>query len=157
MYFFTDDCSVTGPRIVVQFFHVLNDLCSDRIEVDVTNKSEEIVVFVAKDGFIAILEEMSCAVMASIEVYSVPGEEFFHNCRNALFAAFEQNMDVIVHKDPGIDGTFAIIDCLPEALQETHPVLVVLENYGFVDAPHHDMVQCAGDIETGLTWHDEIL
>jgi hypothetical protein len=49
-------------------------------------------------------------------------------------------MDVIVHKDPGIDGTFAIVDCLPEALKETHPVVVVLENYGFVDASHHDVV-----------------
>jgi hypothetical protein len=59
MYLFPDDRPVTGPRIAVQFFYVLNDLCSNWVEVDVTHKSEKVVVFVTKDGLIAILKEMS--------------------------------------------------------------------------------------------------
>jgi hypothetical protein len=91
--------------------------------------------------------------MAAIIVLGIPREEFSHDRGNTLFAAFKQNMDVITHEDPGIDRAFALCDILTQALQKTGLVLIVLEDDGLIDTPHHDMMQGARDVQAGLTWH----
>ena len=59
---------------------------------------------------------MAGARMAAIVVLGVPGEELAHDCGDAVFAAFEKDVDVIVHEGPGIDGTCSFARVLPEAL-----------------------------------------
>jgi hypothetical protein len=54
------------------------------------------------------LEQVAGAFVAVIEVLGVPGELFAHNGGDAVFAAFEKDMDMIVHEDPGIDGTLPL-------------------------------------------------
>jgi hypothetical protein len=59
-------------------------------------------------------------------------------------------MGVIAHEDIGIDPAFALSDILNRALRKTGLVLIVLEDGGLIDTPHHDMMQGAGDIQAGL-------
>ena len=95
--------------------------------------------------------------MTAIIVLSVPGEELSHDGRDAVLAAPEEDMDVIVHEDPGKDGTAAFGDVLSEPFEESRLVLVVLEDGGFIDPTHHDMVQGAGDIQSCLAGHGETI
>jgi hypothetical protein len=64
----------------------------------------------------------------------------------------KKNMDVITHEDPSIDRAFALCDIPAQALKKTGLVLIVLEDNGLIDTPHHDMMQGAGDVQAGLTW-----
>ena len=61
---------------------------------------------------------MPGAAMAAVKILSVPREKFSHNGGDPLLAAFEEEMDVIVHKHPGIDGTFPLDDVLAEPFNE---------------------------------------
>jgi len=89
---------------------------------------------------------MPGAAMAAVEVLGVPREELSHDGGNPVLSALEENMDVVIHKDPGVDGAFAFADGLAETLQEAGLILAVSENGALVDPPHHDMMQGAGDI-----------
>lgn len=50
----------------------------------------------------AVFEEMAGAAMAAIEIQGASGEEFSHDRGDADLTALEKEVDVIVHKDPGI-------------------------------------------------------
>ncbi len=77
---------------------------------------------------------------------TLPGEEFSHDGGDAGFAAPEQDVDVIVHKCPGVDCAFPLQNGLAESFEEPGFVFVVSEDVCLVDPPHHDMVQGAGDV-----------
>ena len=74
-----------------------------------------------------------------------------------MFAALKKNMNVVVHEDPGIDRTFSLDNVLSEAFEKTRLVLIVVEYVGFVDSPHHDVVQGSGYVQSRLAWHGMIL
>ena len=96
---------------------------------------------------------MTGAAVFAIEVLGVQGEKFAHDSGYAVLAAPEEEMDVIGHQNPGVDGAFPLFHSETESLKEKAPVLIIFEYVGFVDAPHHDMVQGAGYIESGLARH----
>ncbi len=66
-------------------------------------------------------------------------------------------MNVVVHKDPGENGAFAVAEGLAKTFQKKSLVLIVSEYVRFVDSPHHDMMQGTGDIQPRLAWHGAIL
>jgi hypothetical protein len=123
--------------------------------MDIADKGQKVVVFFAENGFVSVFEEMPRPIMAAIVVLGVPREEFSHDRRYALFATLKEYMDVIAHEDPGIDPAFALSDILTQALQEFRLILFVFEDDGLIDTPHHDMMQGAGDVQAGLSWHGQ--
>ncbi len=151
------DCAVPAPGIAVQFFQGLYFAGSKRIEMDVANQGKEIIVFIAEDGFVAVLEEMAGAAVTSVEVQGVPGEELAHESRDARLVAFEENVYVIVQQCPGIDCAFSLGQDQPESFEEPAFVFVVTENVCLVDSSNHDVVQGTGDIQAGLAWHKVML
>jgi hypothetical protein len=72
-----------------------------------------------------------------------------------MLTALKQNMDVIAHENPSVNFAFALSDILAEVLQKTEPILFVFEDVSLIDTPHHDMVQGAGYIQSGLAWHGQ--
>lgn len=120
------------------------------IQVYVADQSKEIVVFVAEYGLVAVLEQVSAAFMAAVVVLGVPGEELSHNGRDAVPAAFKKNMNVVIHDDPGINRTFPLCYILSKSFQKARLVLIVVEYVGFVDSPHHDMVQGSRYVQSRL-------
>ena len=66
--------------------------------------------------------------MAAVKILSIPSEKLPHNGGNPLLAAFEEEMNVIVHKHPGIDGAFSFDDVLAEPFKEQGFVLVIFED-----------------------------
>ena len=95
--------------------------------------------------------------MAAVVILGIPRELFSHDSGDAVFAALKKKMNVVVHEDPGIDGTFPLDNILSEAFEKARLVLIVVKDVGFVDAPHHDMVQGSRYVESRLAWHGVIL
>jgi hypothetical protein len=95
--------------------------------VDVADQCKEVGVFIAEYGLISVLEQMPGALMAAVIVLGVPREELPHDGGDAVRAALKKNVDMVVHEDPGINGTVPLGDVLAEALQEPGFVLIVVE------------------------------
>ena len=58
----------------------------------------------------------------------------------------KQNMNVIVHKDPGVNSAFAFTYGLAKPFEKPCFIFVVPEDICFIDPSHHDVVQGAGNI-----------
>ena len=125
--------------------------------MNVADQRKEVIVFVAEYGFIAVLEQMSAALVAAVVVLGIPREQFSHDGGDALLAALKKNVNVVIHEDPGIDGTFSVDNVLSESFKEPRLVLIVFEYLSLVDSPHHDMVQGSGYVQSRLAWHGVIL
>ena len=95
--------------------------------------------------------------MTPVEVLCVPGELFAHDRRYAVFAAFEEQMDMVGHKDPCMDRTLSPDSIFSEPFEEAGLVPVVFEDRGFVYPPDNDVMQCSGCIEAGFSRHVGIL
>ena len=63
--------SVIG--VGLQHVCVFNDMRARRIEVDVGHKPLEVPAFLAKNGFVTVLEQMPVAPTAAIKADGVPG------------------------------------------------------------------------------------
>jgi len=87
--------------------------------MDIPVQGKEIALRVAAYGFIAVFEQMACAVVMAVEILSIPGKEFAHDNGDAVFAALKEEVYVIVHKDPRIDGAFPFCKFFAQALQKS--------------------------------------
>jgi hypothetical protein len=115
MFGLPDDGPVAAKGVAVKFFDGLYDVRPQRIKVYVADQSKKVVVFVTEYGFIAVLEQMPAALMAAVVILGIPSELFSHDSGDAVLAALKKNVDMVVHEDPGIDGTFPLKNVLSEA------------------------------------------
>jgi len=73
-----EDGAVAGPGVFVEFIQVLHQFGPQGVEMDVADQFEEIRIFFADDGFVAVLEEMACAFVSFVEGHGVSGHEAAH-------------------------------------------------------------------------------
>jgi len=114
--------------------------------MDIANEGEEVVVFIAEDGLVAVFEEMPGSTVSAIEVLSIPGEEFSHDGRNAFFAAFKEDVDMVVHERPCVDRAFSFFDVLAKPFEKKGSILIISEYVRFIDPSHHNVMQGTGDV-----------
>jgi hypothetical protein len=71
---------------------------------------------------------MSGATVFAVKVLGVPGEELSHDGRDAVLSALEENMDMVIHKNPGVNSAFAFVDVLAKPIEEPGLIFVVPED-----------------------------
>jgi hypothetical protein len=71
---------------------------------------------------------MPSAAMPAVKILSVPRKKLSHDGGDPLLAALEEEMDVILHNYPGVDGAFPVDDVLAKPLKEQVLVLVIFED-----------------------------
>lgn len=74
-----DNCAVTAPGILVQLIERFDDMCAYRVEMDIPDQGEQVVFFVAKDGLVAVLEQVASSLVAAVEILGIPGQELAHD------------------------------------------------------------------------------
>ena len=65
-----------GPRVSVQPIEILDQSPSQQIQMDVADQLFEIKIFLADDGFVSVLEQVSSSSMASVEIDDVARQHF---------------------------------------------------------------------------------
>ena len=58
---------MAGVGIGIKGIEVPNDVCTKRIEMNVTDQFEQIGFFLAEDGFVPILEKMTRPLVTLVE------------------------------------------------------------------------------------------
>jgi len=90
--------------------------------MDVTNQFPEIDVFLADDGFLAVLKKLPVPLVASIEIDHIPCQKPYHQGREPCTPRSQQKMGMVGEKGPCVaDGT-----CSGQQIGETiHHVIAV--------------------------------
>jgi len=63
--------------------------------VDITDKLQQVGVFLAQDGFVTILEEMSITVMPPVKIDCLTGKQSFHQNRDRDVSGSQQKVKVV--------------------------------------------------------------
>jgi hypothetical protein len=113
----------------------------------------EVGFFLADDRLIAILEKLTGTMMPTVKGHNVAGEELTHNGGDAGRPTAKEEMGVIGKKGPGIAGGLCFRKQRGQASDELISIPVIPEDIPSLDPPDHDMVECTGNIEAGLTGH----
>jgi len=106
-------------------------------------------------GLVAVLEEVSDAVVPPIERPGVPGEEGAHAAGERTRARAHQEMRVVREEGPGIDGPRALLRHGGDARDEVGAICVVAEDDAPLESPHHHMVENPGGIQARLAGDSE--
>jgi hypothetical protein len=80
------------------------------------------------------------SAVLTVEILGVPGKKLSHDRRNSVFSASEQDMDMIVHEDPGMNCAFCVLNVLTKTFKEPVFILTIAEDIRSVDPSDHDVV-----------------
>jgi hypothetical protein len=114
--------------------------------MDVSDKFQEIWIFLAHDGFVTILEEMPIASVALVEGNGIPGHEATHNLAEGNSSGPQKGMEMVWNKRPGIALGLGLIEYSREALEERRTVLVVFKYFSSFDPSGHNVLEKAGSV-----------
>ncbi len=131
----------------------LDDPRPYRIEVDVADELDEVLLFLRQHRLVAILEQLAVAVMSPVEADCLPREEAGHDGVKRDRAGLQQEMRVVAEERPGIAGRARLGENLTHPLDEAIPVDVVPEDQPPFDAAHDDVVKDSGPIEPSVAGH----
>ena len=116
----------------------------DRIEVHIAGQFKEIVVGIDKDRLVTALKKMSNSFMAAIKIDRIRCVEPLHESAEVCLTGHHNQVEVIIHKDIGVNLHFVQIGCGFKNVQEAMPVGVIFENrFSFVSPACH-MIPCPG-------------
>jgi len=144
---------MSGPGVSAQFAQLVHQAAPDGIQMDVPGQLQQIRVLFADDGLVPILKQTAVPLVPPIEIDHIPGEQPLQAPEKRPPARSHQEMEVVRHEGPRIDGQAPVLRQLREPIHEIRPVLVTPEDFGAVDAPTHDVVQRPGGIQSRLSEH----
>ncbi len=99
------------------------------------------------------LEEVPHPMMPAIEGPSIPGEQRAHGAGERTIPRPHQEMRMVREERPGGDRPGPGLDQGGQASDEVGAVLVIPKEGGPFNAPHHDVLEGSGGIETRLAGH----
>ena len=86
--------------------------------MDVTNQFQQIWVFLADDGLIAVLEEVSTSPVTYIECYCISGHESAHDLAERCRTGTQQDMKVIWDQRPRVTLGLCFLEDQSESFQK---------------------------------------
>jgi hypothetical protein len=144
---------MSAPGIPPQFIDAPNQGCAEWIEMDVARQLQEIWLVFAYDGLIAVLEKVSIAAVAAIEVYNITCQELSHGTGERLAASSQEDVEMIGKKDPCIDSERSVTATLFEAGDEILTVHRVTEYESPLHTAGNHMMQSPGCVEACVARH----
>ena len=87
--------------------------------MDIADQLFEVSVFLAKDGFVAILEERTVSAIFSVEINGVPCQESVHEGRDGHACRSQDDMDVIGMKAHAKQGVCVSLRIFPGRFEKS--------------------------------------
>jgi hypothetical protein len=89
----------------------------------------------------------------AVIVHGITGEQTPHERWQPLRTAPQQDMRMIAHEAPSIDGRGRRSSHLPQAVYERLSIPAIIHHLALLDSPHHHMMQGPRRIQSSLPRH----
>ena len=123
--------------------------------MDITDQLQQICFLFADNGFVAVLEYMSCPTMPMIEIDGIAGQQTTHKLLQFDATGTEQEVKMVGNEGPGETVGIRFGEQAGKTPHKGFAVGVIAEDIPPFNAPDNDMLQKAGDVESSLAWHDK--
>jgi len=110
--------------------------------MDRADQGKELLIFLTKDCFVPVLKKggPNGGVFGCSRRHT-RWASFLGRVLYSLRTTSDQQMNVVIHKDPGVKRSTCLYDaCLP-SLTEFRPIEIILKECSLVDPSHHDVMQ----------------
>jgi hypothetical protein len=145
------------PGIAVEFREGLDHSGPEGIQVQVTDKLEEVRLFLYGHRFVPVLEEVPDAFVAPVKGAGIPSEEAPHGSAERPGPRPDEEMGVVWQEGPSVDGESLGLRERREARDEVGPIPVVAEDRAALQAADHDVMKDAWRIQSRTAWHGDRL
>jgi hypothetical protein len=135
------------------FFGRFAEPGADRILEDVGDRCVEVILVVDDPGRVAVAEQMSLALVPSVEALRVDAVEAVDAAGHQLNGRLEQQVVVRAHEAVSDAAPAEAADALPEQLEELQPVLVVNEDERVLDSVRRDVKEAVGEVGSKPACH----
>ncbi len=142
-------------RVSGKIIEVVDNSCTQGIQVNITNQFDKIGILLAKNRFVPILEELAVTVMSFIKGDGMAGEEAGHDGVERDNAGLEREMGVVAQERPRITGSVGIHEDPLHPFQKAVFIHIITEDQSTFNAANDDMVEHPLSVETGMTWHGQ--
>lgn len=140
-----------GPGVVGR---VVSDCRAYRVELDVAQALQQVVVVGYQAGLVAAFPQCAGAAMPCIEQGYVVAAKTLHQCAcRARVWRGEQQVHVVVHQHPAMQLATGVVQGIGQQVQVGAAVQVIQEAGQAVVAALHDVLRDAVQIEAGLSGH----
>jgi hypothetical protein len=123
--------------------------------MDIANQFQKIGVFFANYRFVAILEEMAIAVVTTIKVNGITGQQTTHETRQLDFTATQQHVGMVGEQRPRVTVDTGFQQQPAESLQKLVVVIIIHEDRPAFDATNNDVLQKAGAVKASCAGHGD--
>jgi hypothetical protein len=141
---------VTAPGVSIE---QVSDLRTQGIPMDVSDKTKEIGVPVAQDGFIPSLEKVTDHAISSVKVHSVCLVQALHDLGERYIPRLDQHMNMVVHEYIGIDAAAGAVLVDSERKKILLEIGGILEYSLFLVSANDDVIEGAVIFDTRLAGH----
>jgi hypothetical protein len=143
---------MAAPRICIE---PLNDLRPKRVLVYVFDQAEKIGIPIAQNCLISPLEEVAYSTVFPVEVHRICLIQALHDLGQRDVLCLDQQVDVVVHEDIGVDTAAGTIFVHSEGKKVFLEVRLVLEDALFLVAADDDVIESTGVFNAWLAGHGE--
>ena len=103
--------------------------------MEVADELQEVRLFLADRGFVAVLKQVAVAPVPTVEIPRVPREETPETPGKGVHSCPDEKVKVVRHERPGIDDEGASPGQGPKPLHEPVTIAVVPEYLPALDPP----------------------
>jgi hypothetical protein len=114
--------------------------------VNITDKLQQVGVFLAQDGFVTILKEMPIPVMPPVKIDGITGKQSFHQNRDGYLSCPQQKVKVIGNQGPCITRRPGFGQQIAKPIHESCIILLIAKYILAINASHHNMVQSSRSV-----------
>jgi hypothetical protein len=120
------------------------EACPDRVVEDVVEHGGEVLVAVDGAGGVAVAEEVTPPLVASVERQRVGAVQPVHPSGHRVDGRLDHEVVVRRHQAVRVELPLEALDAVPDELEEARPVDPVAEDRPVVDAQRRDVEDAVG-------------
>lgn len=121
--------------------------------MNVPNQFQQIGIFLAQNGLIAILKKMSPAVVTSVVADHITGQQSSHQFSDRRIARSKQEVGMVIEQCPGKTAGIRLFYQVTQTAKKIGAILFVFKNTLSIDPSDDNMMKSTWRIDSGFTWH----
>jgi len=145
--------AVAAVPVPIQLRERCHLLGAQWIQMNVAHQLQQVRLFLAENGFVAVLKQMSRPTMQAIEPSGVAAQKLSHDPCDGGVSGSQQQVEVVGHQSPCVAGGLGFTQDRLQPLEKVVAVGVLPKDLAALDTTANDMVQSTRGIDAGSARH----
>ncbi len=121
--------------------------------MDVTDQFQQVSIFLAQNGFVAVLEQVAVPPVSQVKGNRIAGQKPEHYFRYRYLSGFKQQVKMVGDQGPRETCGFGFFDNMSQSFNKIIAVDGILKDCPTFDAAANDVMQGSGGVYPRFSGH----